>query len=223
LCLITTVGGIAGVHYHVFLCILWQLLLGLLLLLLLLLTSFNRPLLEKLIDVPLVEAFSPSPRSKPKVCYRVHKSPPLDHINPVHNLTPYFIFVLILYSHLWVGLPSCSLPVRFTTKILYAFLICPMRATYPVHFIIVYYRSLFGEGSELWSCLLHKLCHPSATSSLLASNILLPDALSLCYCVTVSCWWVCCGIWGEPTSGASLRCFRTTMFVRRNTEKTGIR
>jgi hypothetical protein len=63
---------------------------------------------------------------KPKVHYRVHKSPPLlpilTLINPVHTTPCYLRSILILSSHLRLGLPSGLFPSGFPTKILYQFL-----------------------------------------------------------------------------------------------------
>jgi hypothetical protein len=71
-----------------------------------------------------------------KFHYRVHKSPPLVPIlHQMHPSTPSQCFpprsVLILSSHLCVGLPSNLFLSGFPTKIFYVFLISPMRAAYP--------------------------------------------------------------------------------------------
>jgi hypothetical protein len=62
----------------------------------------------------------------PKVHYRVHKSPPLvpilGHIDSVETIR----FILILSTHLRLGLPSGLFPPGFSTSILYAFLFSPL-------------------------------------------------------------------------------------------------
>jgi len=59
----------------------------------------------------------------PKFHYRIHKCPPpvpLIQIDPVHAPTFYFLrSILILSSHLRLGLPSGLFPSGFTTKTLY--------------------------------------------------------------------------------------------------------
>ncbi|PNF28001.1 hypothetical protein B7P43_G13856 [Cryptotermes secundus] len=69
----------------------------------------------------------PSILWNPKVHYRVHKSPPLlpilSHINPIHTIPSYlYKIILILSTHLRLGLPCGLLPSGFPTNILYAFL-----------------------------------------------------------------------------------------------------
>jgi hypothetical protein len=62
------------------------------------------------------------------------KAPTLSHIDPVYASHPASqISILILSSHLSLGLPSGLLPSGFPTKALYAPLLSPIRATCPAH------------------------------------------------------------------------------------------
>jgi hypothetical protein len=59
--------------------------------------------------------------------------------NPVH-ITPHPTYprsILILSTHLRLGLPSGLFPSGFPTNNLYAFLFSPIRATWPAHLIII--------------------------------------------------------------------------------------
>jgi len=115
--------------------------------------------------------------------YRIHNSLPsvpiLSQIDPVHPPDPtYRRFILILFSHLRLGLPSCLFPSGFPTKTLYTTLLSPIRATCPAQLILLCLitRTIFGEQYRLLSS------HSTVTSSLLRSNILIntlfPNTLS---------------------------------------------
>ena len=88
----------------------------------------------------------------PKAHYRIHKSPlsvlVLSQIDEVHVSRPTSRRpILILSSHLCLGLPSGLLFPGFRSKTLYAPLLCHMRATCPVHVTVLdlITRMMFGE------------------------------------------------------------------------------
>ena len=77
----------------------------------------------------------------PKVHYRIHKCPPPVHIlsqlHPVHTPTSQLKSILILSSHLRLGLPSGLFPSGFPTKTMHTLLLPPIRATCPAHLILL--------------------------------------------------------------------------------------
>jgi hypothetical protein len=80
----------------------------------------------------------PSILQNPKDHYRVHKSPPLvptepDQSNPSHPIS--LKSILMLSTHLHLGLPSGLYPSGIPTNILHAFLFSPIRATCPAHLL----------------------------------------------------------------------------------------
>jgi len=87
--------------------------------------------------------------------------------------------ILILSFHLRLGLPSGLFHSGFASKILYAFLISPIRATcsaYPIPLDLII-LIIFGELCKLWSSSC-SILQPPALSSLLGPNILLSTLFS---------------------------------------------
>jgi len=105
----------------------------------------------------------------PNVHYRIHNSTPpvpiLRQINPVH--APHstsWRSILILFSHLGLGLPSGPFPLGFPT--LYVPTISPIRATYLTHLILLdlIARIIFGEEHKSLIYSLCSLLHGPVTS-----------------------------------------------------------
>ena len=144
-----------------------------------LLTLWCRVLLEKLTGLQLVEkfpAFHVTRRFITALTSVRHLS--LSWASPIQSKYPHptsWRSILILSTHLSLGLPSGLFPSGFPTKTLYIPLSSPIRATCPAHLILLNFitRTILGEEYKSFSSSLCNLLHSPVTSSLLGPNILI--------------------------------------------------
>ena len=144
-----------------------------------LLTPQCRVLLEKLTGLQLVKKFSAfhgTRRFITAVTSVRHLS--LTWANPIQSIYPHptsYRSILLLSTHLRLGLPSGLLPSGFPTKTSHTPLSSPIRPAFPAHLILLDFitRKLLGEEYKSFSSSLRNLLHSPVTSSLLGPNILL--------------------------------------------------
>ena len=92
----------------------------------------------------------------------------LSWASPIQSTYPHpssWRSILILSTHLCLGLPSGHLPSRFPTNTLYTTLSSPIRATCPVHLILLDFitRTILGEEYKSFSSSLCNLLHSPIT------------------------------------------------------------
>ena len=149
-----------------------------------LLTPWCRVLLEKLTGLQLVKKFPAFHGTRRFItALKSVRQLSLSWASPIQSIYPHptsWRTILILSTHLRLGLPSGLLPPGFPIKTLYTPLSSPIRATCPAHLILLDFitRAILGEGYKSVNSSLCNLLHSPVTSSLLGPNILLNTMFS---------------------------------------------
>ena len=144
-----------------------------------LLTPFNRMLLQKLTLSRLVKKFPTFYGAQSFItAFTPARHLSLSWDSSIQSTPPHpasWKFILILTTHLRLGLPSGFFPSGFPTKTIITPLLYHIRATCPVHLILLDFitRKIFGEQYRSLSSSLCSFLHSSVTSSFWGPNILL--------------------------------------------------
>jgi len=144
-----------------------------------LLTPWCRVLIEKLTGLQLVKKFPPFHVTRRFITALTsvgHLS--LSWASPIQSIYPHptsWRSILILSTHLHLGLSSGLFPSSFPTKTLYTPFSSPICATCLAHLILLDFitPTVLGEEYKSFSSSLCNLLHFPIISSLLGPNILL--------------------------------------------------
>ena len=130
-----------------------------------LLTPWCRVFLEKLTGLELVKKFPAFHGTRRFITALTSvRQLSLSWASPIQSIYPHptsWISIVMLSTHVRLGLPSALLPSGFPTNTLYTPLSSPIRATCPAHLILLHFitRTLLGEKYKSFSSSLCNLLH----------------------------------------------------------------
>ena len=138
-----------------------------------LLTLWGRVLLEKLNGSQIVKKFPTFYRTQRFITALTSARHLYLSIQSMPRHPTSWRSILILTSHLCLGLPSGLSPSDFPAKTLYATLLAPICATCPAHLILfnLITQMIFGEEYRSLSSSICGFLHSPVTLSLLGLNI----------------------------------------------------
>jgi len=160
-------------------------------LLIYLLTPWCRVLLEQLTSLQLIKKFPAFHGTRMFITALTSvRQLSLSWASPIQYIYPHptsWRSILILSTHLRLGLPSGLFPSGFPNKTLYTPLSSPILATCSAHLILLDFitRTILGEEYKSFSSSLCSLLHYPVTSSLLGPNILLNTMFSNTACYSL--------------------------------------